>query len=318
MMNSQYADNNWQTTLPLQLQSGDRVRFVSPSSTPEKEGVHRCSQIIESWGLQVELGKHVFRELGYLAGSDEERLGDINDALRDPGVRAIFATTGGKGAYRIADQLDFDAASRNPKIIVGFSDITVLHLSLWRHCQLVGIHGPLVSWSPEYVGPQSIESLRKAVMTTEPVVLRSDPNEPTAALTTAGTVTGRLIGGNLDTLSISAGWALPNLSGAILLIEAVAMGLGHVDRQLTMLLNAGHLNGVKGIAVGRFTDFHAHGAWTIIDVLRDRLARLNVPILGGLPIGHDKHPQTTPLGTVATLDAETGTLTVMPGVRANS
>lgn len=317
-MDTPYTDDSHPGALPLLLRPGDRVRFVSPSSTPNRESVHRCAKIIESWGLKVELGKSVFHELGYLAGSDDERLADINDALRDPSICALFATTGGKGAYRIADQLDFGAAMKNPKFLVGFSDITVLHLSLWKHCHSVGIHGPLVSWSPEYIGPESIESLRRAVMTTEMVVLQSDLSEPTAALTTTGTVQGVLIGGNLDTLAISAGWALPNLTGKIILIEAVAMGLGHVDRQLTMLLNAGHLNGVKGIAVGRFTDFHAHGAWTIIDVLRDRLARLNVPILGGLPIGHDKHPQTTPLGTLATLDAEAGTLTVMPGVRASS
>src|SRR5436305_13470490 len=95
--------------LPVCLRPGDRVRLVSPASTPSKEGVRRCAEIFASWGLCVEFGAHVFSEFGYLAGTDEERLADLNEALRDPGVRAIFATRGGKGSYRIADRLDFGA-----------------------------------------------------------------------------------------------------------------------------------------------------------------------------------------------------------------
>jgi len=280
-----------------------------------EDGVLGCARIFESWGLTVEIGKHAFNEVGYLAGTDEERLADLNDALRDPRVRAIFATRGGKGSYRIADRLDFYAAARDPKFLIGFSDITALHLALFRACGLVGIHGPLASWSDEFVGPESVESLRRALMTNDPIVLCADPLEATSSLTTSGQASGILIGGNLDTLAISAGWALPSVEGAILLIEASNMGLGHVDRQLTMLANAGHLKGLHGVAVGQFTDFKPHGDLTIIDVLRDRLGRHGVPILGGLPIGHGKHPKTVPIGTMATLDAKRGTLTVMAGTR---
>ena len=296
---------------PICLQAGDRVRLVSPASTPSQEGVNRCLRLYESWGLRVEVGQHAFCEVGYLAGTDEQRLADLNDALRDDGVRAIFATTGGKGSYRIAQRLDFDAATRNPKFLVGFSDITALHLALLRFSGLAGVHGLLSSWSDEYIGPQSVEAFRRALMTADDIVIRADLLEPTASLTTKGIACGHLVGGNLDTLAITAGWALPNLDGAILLIEAANMGLGHVDRQLTMLANAGHLKGIHGVAVGQFTSFHAHGDWTIIDVLRDHLNRYGIPILGGLPIGHGKNPQTVPLGTMATLDADTGTLCVL-------
>jgi len=120
------------------LRAGNRIRMVSPASTPGREGVLRCARLYESWGLRVELGQHVFAETGYLAGTDEQRLADINDALRDDGVRAIFATTGGKGSYRIADKLDFAAAARNPKLLIGFSDITALHLALLRGSRLAG------------------------------------------------------------------------------------------------------------------------------------------------------------------------------------
>ncbi len=286
------------------------MRLVSPASTPELDGVRRCMSLFEGWGLRVELGRHVFREHGYLAGTDDERLDDLNRALRDPGLRAIFATRGGKGAYRIADRLDFAAASADSKLVVGFSEITILHLVLWKECGLAGIHGPLASWSAEHVGPASIETLRRALMTCDPVVLNADPIEPTAVLTTQGKATGTLLGGNLDMIASAAGWALPSLDGAILLIEGVGMGLGQIDRQLTMLANAGHLDGLRGVAVGQFTRCGTYGDWTAVDVLRDRLARLRVPILGGLPVGHGTNPATLPLGTAATLDADAGMLRV--------
>jgi muramoyltetrapeptide carboxypeptidase len=299
---------------PRILHPGDRVRIVSPASTPDKDGVYRCADIFRSWGLQVELGKSVFREVGYIAGSDKERIEDFNDALRDPGIRAVFASRGGKGAYRIADKIDFEAVRADPKFVVGFSDITSLHLILWQECRLVGIHGPMASWSAEYIGPASVEALRRSVMTADPVALRSHTLEATSALTTTGRTSGRLLGGNLDAIANAAGWSLPSFDGAILLIEGFGVGLGHIDRQLTMLTNAGHLDGLRGVAVGQFTKCGTHGDWTAIDVLRDRLDRLGVPILGGLPIGHGNHPATVPLGTTAILDADEGKMEVESGV----
>ena len=310
--------SNNEALLPFCLRSGDRVRLVSPASTPSEDGVHRCVSVFESWGLRVELGKHVFSKVGYLAGTDEERLLDVNEALRDEGVRAIFATRGGKGSYRIADRLDFRAAAVNPKFVVGFSDITALHLALYRACCLVGVHGPLSSWSAEFIGPDSVDALRRALTTTDPIVVQSDPSEPTSSLTTRGRAAGRLIGGNLDTLAICAGWALPSLDRCILFIEAAEMGLGHVDRQLTMLAKAGHLKGIRGIAVGQFINFSVgdHG-WSVLDVLRDHFSHLGVPILGGLPIGHGQNPKTIPIGAQAVLDADTGKLQVTAASRAH-
>jgi len=120
-------------------------------------------RLLESWGLKVEVGAHVFDRWGhFLAGSDEDRLADINDALADTGVRAIFATTGGKGAYRIAHALDFAAATRDPKPLIGYSDITILHLALWQHSCLAGFHGPYVGWDTEYYGDDAAHHLRRA------------------------------------------------------------------------------------------------------------------------------------------------------------
>ena len=121
--------------------------------------------MLEGWGLRVEIGAHVFDRHGhFLAGKDDDRLADVNDALRDPGVRAIFSTTGGKGAYRIAHALDFAAALGDPKPLIGYSDITILHLALWRQCRLAGFHGPHVGWDRKYYGDDAAEQLRRALM----------------------------------------------------------------------------------------------------------------------------------------------------------
>ncbi|MDL2400466.1 S66 peptidase family protein [Rhizobium mayense] len=300
--------------LPPLLRLGDRVRFVSPASSPDRDLVLRQAEILKGWGLDVDFGEHAFCKHDYLAGTDEERLADLNAALRDPEVRAIFTTRGGKGSYRIADRLDFGAARRDPKFLVGFSDITMLHLSLWKHCRQVSIHGALfVSEGEQDVGAETCDSLRRALMTSEDIIIRSRPAEPTSALTTAGTATGRLIGGNLDMVATAAGWALPDLHGAILLLEAVNMYRGQVDRQLTMLRKAGHLNGLAGVAIGQFTRFEFDRRFSVIDILREHLDALDVPVLAGLPLGHGHSPLSVPIGAVAALDAKAGTLMVRRG-----
>lgn len=289
------------------------MRLVSPASTPSAEGVARSVALLESLGLRAEVGRHAFDRLGYLAGRDEDRAADLNEALQDPGVRAIVATCGGKGAYRIADRLDFAAMRADPKLLIGFSEITILHLALWRRCAVPGIHG--ACWDAERFGEAAARSFRRAVLTSEPTQLRPDPDEGTSALTTGGGARGTLLGGNLDMIAAAAGWALPSLEGAILLIEDTEKGLGHLDRHLTRLLKAGCLTGIAAIAVGQFTGFAPSKGWTVVDLLRERLAPLGVSILGGLPLGHGADALAVPLGTVAELDADRGTLTVSPAVR---
>ena len=118
--------------------------------------------MLGSWGLVVEIARHAFDAHGhYLAGRDEDRLADLNDALRDPGVRAIVATCGGKGAYRIADGLDFAAARADPKPLVGFSETTILHLALWQRCRVGGLHGPHAAWVDAFNGEEAAASLRR-------------------------------------------------------------------------------------------------------------------------------------------------------------
>jgi muramoyltetrapeptide carboxypeptidase len=296
--------------IPKRLAPGDKVRFVSPASTPDRDTVQRQARILESWGLKVDFGEHAFSRFHYLAGSDEQRLADLNAAFSDPEIRAIFATRGGKGSYRIADRLDFAAVRRDPKFLVGFSDITVLHLKLWRECRVAGVHGALMPDASGEIAAVTVEALRTALMSHDPIALEQNVLEPTSALTTRGVASGPLVGGNLDMVATGAGWALPKLDGAILLLEAVDKYVGEIDRQLTMLRKAGHLDGVAGFAIGQFTGFRPSKALTVVDLMRDHLGHFSVPILGGLPLGHGCQPVAALIGGTATIDADAGRLRI--------
>jgi muramoyltetrapeptide carboxypeptidase len=297
---------------PVALQEGDRVRLVSPASFPSQSHVDDYIRTLESWGLRCDTGKHVLSEHGYMAGIDAERLEDLNDAFRDPHVRAVITTTGGAGAYRLANRIDFDAVRADHKPIVGFSDITSLHLSMLKHCNLGGIHGCLV-------GHKAQASVKQLLMSTEPITLERDPSAVSAEIEFPGRARGVLIGGNLQMLATSVGAWMPSMEGAILFLEYHRAGLGTIDRYLTQLIQSGAIDGIVGVALGSFEccrDFTDRG-WGIADVLNDHLQSLKVPVLGGLYAGHNltdengNHDQSAiPLGTFASLDVNAGTLTV--------
>ncbi|MFY1692645.1 S66 peptidase family protein [Plantactinospora sp. WMMB782] len=299
------------------LVPGDRVRVVSPGGTPNPTLMARGIEILRGWGLEVELGEHVYARYGYLAGTDEQRLADLDDALTDPGIRAVFAARGGYGTQRIVDRVDLSRLRRDPKVVVGFSDITSLHGRLWREAGLVGFYGPMVNWNDARTGPESAEALRRAVMTTEPVVVNRDPAETAAPVLVPGRATGRLLGGCLTLLSTSLGAKdFPDLDGAILFFEDVDEAPYSYDRMLTELRRVGVLDRVAGVAIGQATNSVGNpGEWSVAEVLTDRLADLGVPVLGGLRLGHGNGQLTVPLGARATIDAVAGTLTVEPGVR---
>jgi muramoyltetrapeptide carboxypeptidase len=293
------------------LHSGDRVRLVSPASFPTAEWVASSCEVLEGWGLQPDIGDHVFDRWGYMAGRDRDRLSDLNEALRDPGVRAVIATRGGAGAYRIVDGIDLDAVRADPKPLVGFSDITNLHLALQAGCALAGVHGGLG-------GERAAASVRHALMTTDPAVLGRADRAYTAGVQFPGTATGRLIGGNLPAIIGFVCAGLPSLDGAILLLEAErTIGLGQVDRQLTHLIRSNSLRGLQGVVVGRFIGFddYSDRGWTLHDVLNDRLGQLGVPVLGGIEVGHGHDPLAVTVGTSAVIDVEAGTLTVSSGAQ---
>ena len=176
-------------------------------------------------------------------------------------------------------------------------------MSLWRHAQLVTVHGALMDDANGTFAAANIASLHANLMLGGKLVVPSVATELTTSLTTSGCVSGRLLGGNLDSLTTTVGWALPPLHNAILLLEAVNMELGHIDRQLTMLTRSGALAGVAAVALGQFTGFKPSKGCSVVDLLREHLGALRVPTLGGLPPGHGEAPWSVPIGAIATLDA---------------
>ncbi len=285
------------------LKAGDLIRYVSPASTPDRETTLKRADAVAALGFNVDFGPNAFSKHGWLAGTDEERISDLNAAICDPNVRAIFATRGGKGSYRIADQLNFEALRHDPKPSVGFSDITALHLMVSKQCGVAGIHGAVFGDATDGIDQENLDLLCTMLTDTGEKSFKTRPQEPTASLTTKGTVQGRLIGGNLDMIGTMAGWGLPDLSGAILLVEAVDCQPGRVDRVLTSLRKAGHLDGIVGVAIGQFTTTDPAHAPRLVALLRDHLEKLDVPMLGGLPFGHGKLPLSVPVGTCARLEA---------------
>ncbi|GAB3408319.1 S66 peptidase family protein [Flindersiella endophytica] len=302
---------------PPALKAGDLVRVVSPASKPTESLVARGVEILESWGLRVELGDHVFDKLSYLAGTDADRLADLNAALRDPEVKAVFASRGGAGATRIVEGMDFAAVRADPKPLIGFSDITVLQLALWARCRVSTIHGPMMNWDDSRTGPESAEALRAALMTTAPVTLKRSDDQVTAPVEVPGRASGLLLGGNLSMIAAAVGSSyFPSLRGAILVIEDTGEPPYHVDRFLTQIDQNQGLRNLAGVAVGQFIGSTGNpGDWTIVDLLRDKLGNLGIPVLGGLLIGHGSGQLTVPFGTHATLDTQAGTLTAESGVR---
>jgi muramoyltetrapeptide carboxypeptidase len=294
------------------LREGDLVRLVSPASWPEQGWLDESIAILEGWGLRVDVGRHAMDRHGFCAGTDEDRLADLDEAFRDPDVRAIVATRGGAGAYRIADRLDLDAVRADPKPVVGFSDITHIHLALWHHARVPSIHGCLA-------GPMAQATLRRLLMTTDPLVVARRPDAVSARVGAPGRAAGPLVGGNLTAVATSVGARLPLLEGAIVLLEDLRhKGLGFVDRLLTQLLVSGSLDGVAGVVLGSFEGFGdvIDRGWAIADVLDDRLGHLGVPVLGGIDAGHDLVDQVSlPLGAIAEIDTEAGTLTVRRDAR---
>jgi muramoyltetrapeptide carboxypeptidase len=293
--------------------------LVSPSGPTRPERVERGIALLRSWGLEVVTGLSAYSRLGYLAGTDAERLADLNRALAEPGVCAVMCTRGGYGVQRLIDGVDFDAVRADPRLLVGFSDITALQLALWQRTGLSSLHGPGAAWLDERTGPDSAAALRAAMMTAAPVVVAARDDEETSPvrLAAGGAVRGPLLGGNLCLLTASIGTPdLPDLTGAVLLLEEVAEPPYKVDRMLTQLHRSGALAGIAGVAIGQFTECADAWPTSIVDVLVERLAPLGVPVLGGLPIGHGKDQLAVPIGTTATLDVAAATLTVEAAVRA--
>ena len=295
------------------LQPGDLLRAIAPSGTlRELTNLERGLEIWKSRGYRVELSPGFDDRWGYLAGSDENRVRQLADALNDPDCRGILCVRGGFGSTRLLEKGQVGERentqfpmphAHSPKWLIGFSDITAL---LWNHAKLGiwGVHGPLLATLP--LEPDwSVDRLFDCV---EGRPLQSLSGEGWSG----GRATGRLFPANLTVATHLLGTPYqPDLTGAILAFEDVSEAPYRVDRMLTTWRMAGAFAGVRGIALGRFSRCEVDPSipsFSIEEVLRDRLGDLNIPIVSDLPFGHDGVNAALPVGIMATLDADSGLL----------
>jgi muramoyltetrapeptide carboxypeptidase len=304
---------------PPRLRRGDLITLVSPASRiVDTTRIERAVRYLEGLSYRVTVAPHALYQAAYLAGSDDDRAADLNAAFEDARVRAIFCIRGGYGAPRILPLLRYRMIARHPKILVGYSDITVLHLALWRKASLVTFHGPMAGVDLADPMDPFTEEMFWGLLTSPrrrgPVAF---PDPPPAVLV-PGRASGRLLGGNLALLCSIVGTPyLPDLSEALLYLEDIGEDPYRVDRMLTQLRASGWLATASGILLGQFTDCVPRDAsspsFTVEEVLREYAVAAAKPTLSSVPFGHERRKMTIPVGIRARLSAHEGRLEYLEG-----
>ena len=313
---------------PRRLECGDTVGIVAPASAPpDPKAIDRSVETLERLGFKPKLGLHARKRWGYLAGTDRQRAADLMAMFLDRKVKAIICVRGGYGTARLLPLLDYSIIRANPKIFVGYSDITSLHSAFLKQAGLVSFHGPMLNSDlnkgdlPDFTRESLLRTLMRP---TAPGSICQAYRKRKVKVLRDGTATGVLVGGNISILCAGLGtrW-LPSFKDRILFFEDIDEVPYRFDRMLTQFLNAGLLGQVGGIAIGtnkNCKDPKAKTAkeyrQTLEDVLKERLLPLGVPIVSGLPFGHIRFNATLPIGVRATLDGEKGDLIITePAVR---
>ncbi|MEZ6030139.1 MAG: LD-carboxypeptidase [Hyphomonadaceae bacterium] len=307
---------------PQRLREGDTVGLIVPASPlGDRFDMDLVKENILAMGLKPKIGAHALDRSGYLAGDDEARAGDVNAMFADKDVKAIFAVRGGWGCARILPHIDWDVVTANPKLLLGYSDITALHMATVARAGFGTVHGPNANsaW-----GKLSWENFRAvafdgATPTYANPVADADRLVQRAGRTRtlrSGKARGRLLGGNLTIVASLMGtpW-LPDFDGAILFLEDVDEAEYRIDRMLTQLALGGVLGKVAGVVFGQCTDCKASGStlggFTLSEVLEHHFAPLGVPVFQGLEFGHIDNQFSLPVGVMAEIDADAGTLKLL-------
>jgi muramoyltetrapeptide carboxypeptidase len=290
---------------PPGLRQGDTIGVISPAGPVDEPELQAGIGMLKSSGFSVRLARHVYEKSGYLAGEDENRLSDLHDMFRDKDIKAIFCTRGGYGTMRLLDNINYEIIKENPKIFVGYSDITALLMAILKKTGLITFHGPMVrGLATKNQG--NWESLLHAISSNEPLKLSFQEG----TILVAGKADGKLIGGNLSMLCHLVGTPyLPSLDGCILFVEEKGEDLYRLDRMLNHLRLSGQLSGLSGLIAGGFEECPDMSA--IKDLLLDILSCLDIPLATGLPVGHGLKNLALPLGLPAKLDTDSKTLSLM-------
>ena len=291
---------------PSFLKVGDTVAIVAPSGVLKNKNneVERSKELLESWGLKVIIGKHVFSQFGHFAGTDDERCEDMQKALDNPSIKAIWSARGGYGTVRILDKLDYTKFKKKPKWIIGYSDITALHNQV-HNMGYETIHALMCTSLTK-----DITEVKDAIDTFKDAIFgkQLSYNLEGSKYNKPGAVTAPLVGGNLTVLHTMLGSNTSiDTSGDILFIEEVGEYEYHIDRMLQSLKRAGYFENCKGILVGDMSRVRANDqpfGRTIEEIILDIVADKNIPVAFNMHAGHEKDNRAMILG--ATVEMKVG------------
>jgi muramoyltetrapeptide carboxypeptidase len=287
---------------PPPLRKGDRIAIVSPARKITPAFVDPAMHIFSDWGLEVVPGEHLYASYNQFAGSDEQRLSDFQQMLDDSSIRAIICSRGGYGTVRIIDRLDFTKFIENPKWIVGYSDITVLHSHIHRHFGVETLHAIMpINFKDKCDGTPSLNSLKKALFGKD-----LSYSIPAGEHFRKGSCMGPLVGGNLSILySLTSTDSDINTNGKILFLEDLDEYLYHIDRMMLNLRRSGKLEGLAGLIIGGMSTMHDNEVpfnKSAYEIIAEAVEDYQYPVCYDFPAGHMDDNRALILGREVKLD----------------
>ena len=310
------------TIKPKRLQKGDTIGLITPGSYIGDDGLQKAVTNLEGLGFQVKLAKNIRAERGFTAGTDIQRLADLHSMFADKQVAGIWCARGGYGCGRLLPSIDYRLIKKNPKVLVGFSDITALLQGIYKETGLVGFHGPVGSsdftdYTKEYLTKilmQPTDKLAIALSKENKLLAATNKIYQTATIR-GGRATGKLVGGNLSLLAPLAGTKYqPNIHRKLLFIEEIGESPYRIDRMLTQLRQSYPLKEAAGIILGVFKGCErkeGSRSLNLMETLTDRLGDLDIPVFYGAAIGHITNNMTLPIGVKASFEADSGLITLL-------
>jgi muramoyltetrapeptide carboxypeptidase len=282
--------------IPAYLAKGDTIGIVCPSGYMPEEKAATCIEVLEQWGYHVKIGKTVGSQFHYFSGTDAERLADLQAMLDDKTVKAILCGRGGYGMSRIIDQLDFTFFKRNPKWLIGFSDITVLHAHVYRKYNIATLHAPMAgAFNDGEYENAFVQSIQKALKGS--ALNYSCASHP---LNKTGRAEGELIGGNLSIVAHLIGSVSGfQTKGKILFLEDIGEYIYHIDRMMIQLQRAGMLDGLAGLIIGGFTemkDTTIPFGTDVLSVIHSHIKDYRYPVCFDFPVSHEKNNYALKVG----------------------
>lgn len=298
------------TIKPKKLVNGDVIGIISPASSPANlEKIEQGVNYLEKLGYRVEIGENVGKEHGYLAGTDEERLSDFHSMFKNKDVKAIFSVRGGYGSGRLLDKIDYNLVKKNPKIFVGYSDITAMQMAIFKKTGLVTFAGPMLATDfSGKVNEYAEENFWNVLTHSKKIGKLHNPRDEKFYVLNAGRGEGQILGGNLAVLNSLLGTEyMPSFKDSILLIEDIGEVPYRVDRLLNQLKLAKVLNQVNGVILGRFVDCYEKDksieTIKLNEVIEHYLTEIKVPVLYSFSHGHIEENLTIPFGINCKINA---------------